>query len=79
VREALVRSRPTARQHGLGKTARLHNLRGAFGLGAPLPPGSIAVLVDDILTTAATLEACAEVLRDGGSDRVVGFALAREV
>lgn len=76
--DVLVRTRPTARQHGLNRAARLHNLRGAFGL-AESPPGGTAVLVDDILTTSATLEACAEVLRSGGTSRVVGFAIAREV
>ncbi|MDH4334498.1 MAG: ComF family protein [Chloroflexota bacterium] len=79
LRDVLVRTRPTARQHGLSRAARLHNLRGAFGLAECVPPGSAAVLVDDILTTSATLEACAEVLRAGGAARVVGFAIAREV
>jgi ComF family protein len=79
VRDILVRTRPTARQHGLNRAARLHNLRGAFGLAERPPPGVTAVLVDDILTTSATLEACAEVLRAGGASRVVGFAIAREV
>jgi ComF family protein len=76
--ESLVRTRPTARQHGLGVAARLHNLRGAFGAREP-PMGGTVILVDDILTTSATLEACAEVLRAGGAERVLGFAVAREV
>jgi ComF family protein len=79
VREILVRTRPTTRQHGLSRAARLQNLRGAFGLRAAPPQSGTVLLVDDILTTAATLEACAEVLRAGGAPRVVGFAIAREV
>jgi ComF family protein len=79
VRDILQRRRATARQHGLGKAARLHNLRGAFALrdGARTPPR--VILVDDILTTSATLEACAQVLRDAGAASVYGFAIAREV
>jgi len=77
--ESLVRTRPTTRQHGLGRAARLHNLRGAFGPRDPPPAGKTAILIDDILTTSATLEACAEVLRDAGASRVLGFAVAREV
>jgi len=79
VMEILARRRPTVRQHGLGRAARLHNLAGAF---AARPDASIpasAILVDDILTTSATLEACARALRDAGAERVFGFAFAREV
>ena len=79
VRDILQRRRATVRQHGLGKAARLHNLRGAFSLrdGALTPPQ--VILVDDILTTSATLEACAQVLRNAGAGSVYGFAIAREV
>jgi ComF family protein len=79
VRDILERRRATVRQHGLGKAARLHNLRGAFSLrdGARTPQH--VILVDDILTTSATLEACAQVLRDAGAAAVYGFAIAREV
>jgi len=79
VRDLLERRRATVPQHGLGKAARLHNLRGAFALrrGEDSPPRLI--LVDDILTTSATLEACAGVLRAAGATSVYGFAIAREV
>jgi ComF family protein len=75
----LERRRATVRQHGLGKAARLHNLRGAFAVrqGERIPPR--VILVDDILTTSATLEACAGVLRAAGATSVYGFAIAREV
>jgi ComF family protein len=74
---ALERSRPTTKQHRLNRVARLHNLRGAF-VAVEQAPATV-VLVDDILTTSATLEACASVLRDAGSHDVAGFAVAREV
>jgi ComF family protein len=79
VLDILERRRATVRQHGLGKAARLHNLRGAFALrtGARPPPG--VILIDDILTTSATLESCAAVLRTAGATWVYGFAIAREV
>ena len=78
VLDLLRRDRQTARQHGLGRAARLHNLRGAIGVrpGARVP--GVAILVDDILTTSATMEACAEALRRHGCRRVFGFAVARE-
>ena len=77
--DALIRTRPTIRQHGLGRAARLHNLRHAFASRHPPPRGAAAVLVDDIVTTSATLQACAEVLLAAGAGRVLGFAVAREV
>jgi ComF family protein len=78
VADLLTRSRATVRQHGLDRSARLANLRAAFtARGSRVPPRII--LVDDILTTGATLEACASVLRAAGASQVFGFAIAREV
>jgi ComF family protein len=79
VADVLNRARPTTKQHRLNRTARLHNLRGAFVVrrGVVVPP--TVILVDDIVTTTATLESCASVLREAGCDAVYGFAVAREV
>jgi ComF family protein len=77
VAATIERTRPTTKQHRLNRTARLHNLLGAFTAAEPSPP--VVILVDDIITTNATLEACASVLRDAGAVAVYGFALAREV
>ena len=79
VAELLARANVTERQHRLDRAGRLRNLRSAIALrhGATVPP--VAIVVDDILTTSATLEACAGVLLAGGTREVYGFAIAREV
>ena len=77
--DLLVRERATAQQHRLDRAARLRNLRDAFATRPGSRPPPVAILIDDILTTSATLEACAAVLRAAGSSRVLGFAIAREV
>jgi ComF family protein len=77
--ELLVRSRATTKQHRLDRAARLRNLRDAFVLGDNARPPPRVILVDDILTTSATLEACAATLLAAGCDQVYGFTLAREV
>ncbi len=79
VRDCLVRERATTRQHGLDRAARLRNLRRAFALRPHARPPPVAVVVDDILTTSATLEACAGTLLAGGAQTVYGFAIAREI
>jgi predicted amidophosphoribosyltransferase len=73
----LERTRPTTKQHRLNRVARLNNLRGAFAVVAR--PPSTVILIDDIITTTATLEACASVLQDAGCVAVYGLAVAREV
>ena len=77
--DALVRTRPTTKQHRLDRATRLANLRGAFGVRAGVSVPSRVIVVDDIITTTATLEACASVLVEAGANEVYGFAVAREV
>ena len=77
--DVLERARPTERQHGLDRAGRLRNLSGAFHLRAGERAPTVAIVVDDILTTSATMETCAAVLVEAGTRRVYGFALAREV
>ena len=77
--DVLVRARPTTKQHRLNRAARLQNLRGAFATKAGAVVPAVAILVDDIITTTATLEACASVLLGAGCQAVYGFAVAREV
>lgn len=79
VREVLARRRETTKQHRLNRAARLRNLRGAFSLADGVTVPLRVIIVDDILTTSATLEACASTLTDAGASAVYGFAVAREV
>jgi ComF family protein len=79
VRDLLVRVRPTTKQHRLDRPGRLRNLAGAFILRPGAQPPPALIVVDDILTTSATLESCARVLRAADAQLVYGFAIAREI
>ncbi len=76
---SLVRTRATARQIGLSRTERIENVRGAFAV----PParrdrieGRNVLLVDDVITTGATISAATRALLNAGALRVDVVALA---
>jgi ComF family protein len=73
---ALVRRRDTPSQARLDATARRANLAGAFAAPAAIAHHTVA-LVDDVLTTGATADACARTLRRAGARRVVVLTVGR--
>ena len=73
---ALTKSRETAPQPGLARGERLANLRGAFRCTLELR-GLHVALVDDVMTTGATAEAIARVLKGSGAASVRVWAVAR--
>jgi ComF family protein len=74
---SLRRIRRTRTQTDLSPSDRAANVRGAFTVAAPLAFASQSVLIlDDVLTTTATLRECARIVREAGATRVCIVALA---
>ncbi|MFC1780234.1 ComF family protein [Patescibacteria group bacterium] len=79
----LKRVRNTRKQVGLKRAERLNNLKEAFALNEKTAKQLTAkqkskvIIVDDVMTTGATLEECAKVLKKAGIKEVYGLVVAR--
>ncbi len=78
--DILARIKKTPSQFGLKREERRENIAGAFALreDSGVVPRMTVMLVDDILTTGATLQEAAKVLKKAGAKQVWGLALARD-
>ena len=72
----LWRVRDTRAQVGLGRQARQTNVEGAF-VADSIVAGRAVLLVDDVLTTGATLHAAAVALDEAGAAPIVALTVAR--
>ncbi len=74
----LVRTRPRPNQLRLTRRDRWETVRGAYATHKTAKVDKLRViLVDDVFTTGATLDACSRVLKGAGAARVVGLTVAR--
>lgn len=74
---ALIRIKHTVPQVGLSRIDRQQNLQGAFRGEGKVVGGCAVLIIDDVITTGATLEASSLALKEAGADRVYGLTLAR--
>jgi len=78
--DALVRKKPTPTLGGLGRAARARALSGAIAINPrrqELLKGASVVLVDDVMTSGATSDACVRALKRAGAQRVIIACFAR--
>ena len=76
--DALERVKATRVQASLRRSERLRNQQGAFALKRGFDvAGRKLLIIDDVFTTGATINACAQVLRKSGASRVDALTVAR--
>jgi len=78
VERTLQRITPTPPQVGLSASQRAANVQGAFRCGDEGLRGRSVLLIDDVMTTGATLRACGEALLDGQARAVWGLTVAHD-
>ena len=75
--DSVIRKRNTRSQTGLSREERQKNVKGAFRLTGKVDlEGRALLLVDDVLTTGATMSECARTLKSAGADKIWGVTLA---
>ena len=72
----LVRTRETVSQISLAREKREENLRGAFRATRRANPAHTYIIVDDVLTTGATLQSAIGALKSAGAKNIIPIALA---
>ncbi len=78
----LKRTRPTSTQTRLSREERAENIKGAFAptaAAAKLDKTKRIVIFDDVMTTAATINECARVLKRAGFKNIYAFAVAKKI
>jgi len=80
VREDIIkRIRHTESQTSKNRQERIENILGAFSVAAAPPPGAHILLVDDVITTGATLDICANTLAGSGEYLISVGSLAVKI
>ncbi len=74
---ALKKVRDTPTQVGLTVPERRENVRDAFQAARRLVAGKQVLVIDDVMTSGATMDACAQALLDQGARLVYGLTLTR--
>lgn len=73
----LQKKQKTKEQAGLKEQARLSNQQGVFSWHGPKLTGQNIILLDDIITSGATISAAALVLKQAGAGQIIAMALAK--
>jgi competence protein ComFC len=75
--DVIKRSKETQSQVGLSFASRKENVAGAFTADQSKIVGKSILVIDDVITSGATMNACAIALCEAGASEVYGFSLAR--
>jgi ComF family protein len=74
----LARHSHTTSQTKLSREERFVNVRGQITPRCRIPPNTKIILIDDVLTTGATLTECARVLRESGAADIWAVTIAKD-
>jgi competence protein ComFC len=77
--EALIKRFPTRPQVGLSEEDRLKNVSDVFSSKPENVEGKNVLVIDDVVTTGATMDACSKALKASGAVTVYGLSLARSL